>query len=120
MDYCSCDYDPPAVFHDETRKARKEYRCGECGGKIQPGETYEHVWGVWGSHAETHRTCKNCFALREYVQAHVPCFCWVYGNMLEMAMESLADHNNECPGLWFGGARLYIRAAGARKAQAST
>ena len=112
MDACYCDWEPPSVFHEERRTARKEHKCGECSRIILPGEKYEHVWGVWEGRGETHRTCSRCLALRDYVQASVPCFCWLYGDMPNFAMEALSEYGRELPGLWFGGARLYIRAIG--------
>lgn len=107
-DACYCDYESPSVFREGTCKARKHHKCGECGSTIQPGETYEHVWGIWGGCPETYKTCPRCLELRKYVTAHVPCFCLEYGNMLEGATETLREYAYEAPGLWFGGARLLV------------
>lgn len=107
-DACYCDYESPSVFHEETRKAIRPHKCGECGRRIQTGETYEHVWGVWGGVSSHHKTCLHCRGFREYVRAHVPCFCWEYENMLEGATETLREYAYEAPGLWFGGARLLV------------
>ena len=113
---CYCDYEMPSFFHEETRKARKYHTCCECRRTIQPGERYEHVWGVWEDTPDTHKTCQHCVGLREYVRAHVPCFCWLYGNMLEDAVQTLHYYAHEVPGLWFGGARWLVRGQQLRQA----
>lgn len=115
-DACYCDYESPSVFHAELRRARKPHKCGECGSAIQPGETYENVWGIWNGCPETYKTCQRCLELRNYVSAHVPCFCLEYGNMLECATETLREYAHESPGLWFGGARLLVKINKARRA----
>ena len=114
---CYCDYEMPSFFHEETRKARKYHTCCECRRTIQPGERYEHVWGVWEDTPDTHKTCQHCVGLREYVREHVPCFCWLYENMREDALQVLRDYAHEIPGLWFGGARRYVQAEQLRKQQ---
>ena len=107
-DACYCDYESPSVFHEETRMARKPHKCSECGSTIRPGEMYEHVQGIWNGCPETYKTCPHCLGFREYVMAHVPCFCLEYGNMLEGATETLRAYAHEAAGLWFGGARLLV------------
>ena len=116
-DACYCDYESPRVFHDETRKAVRPHKCGECGRRIQTGETYEHVWGVWDGVSSHHKTCLHCRGFREYVRAHVPCFCWLYGTMREDALQVLRDYAHEIPGLWFSGARRYVQAEQLRRQQ---
>ncbi len=108
MGACYCD-GLPSVIRVATRKARKPHKCGECGRLIQPGETYEHVWGVWDGRPDTFKTCSGCVGLRDYVTTHVPCFCWQYEHMLEDATETLREYAHEVPGLWFGGARLLVK-----------
>ena len=45
--------------------AHKRHVCCECGGYIEPGETYERVSGVWtGGLAATYATCGKCVGLR--------------------------------------------------------
>jgi hypothetical protein len=113
---CYCDFDPPSVCRQETRYARKTHRCCECGRAIKPGERYEHVWGIWDGRPDTFKTCHICVSLREYVAAHVPCFCWNYENMREEALETLREYADQAPGLFFGGARLYVQANQLRSA----
>ena len=107
-DACYCDYDPAEFYHREERKARKPQKCGECGRKIAPGERYEHVRGKWCGEVDTCRTCQRCLVLRKWVQAHVPCFCWHFGNMREDARETISEYAHECPGLWFGWGRREV------------
>lgn len=107
--YCECDYDSPSVYNPQKVKAaRKVHRCSECDRGIQLGEPYESTWGIWDGQAETYRTCQHCLNLREYVKAHVPCFCWSHGNTREDAIYAASGWNHEAPGLLFGAYRREI------------
>lgn len=59
---CSIDYDPPSLYVRTTRKARKQHKCSECRRSIEPGETYQHVAGVWDGGMSTYKTCQHCVA----------------------------------------------------------
>lgn len=48
------------VFRTTTHKARKEYRCCECGEDIQPGEHYEYHFQVFDGCTYTFKTCARC------------------------------------------------------------
>lgn len=110
-DLCYCDYEYPDVYRSESRKALIRHRCCACGRDIRPKETYEYVWGIWDGVRSIYKTCSHCVALRNYTIDNVPCFCWCYGGEgREDAMETLAEYAHEVPGLWFGGARLYVQA----------
>ena len=79
---CYCDYDEPwKVYAKTERKARKVHVCRECHCRIQPGEKYEHVTGIADA-VEVFKTCARCITLRDWVEAHVPCFCWQRGETL--------------------------------------
>lgn len=80
---CFCDYDPAEFYSRQEPNARKPHKCEECGHAIQVGETYEKVAGKWGGDFLVFKTCSRCTALREHIKAHVPCFCWAHGNLLE-------------------------------------
>lgn len=41
--FCACDFDPPTLYKQAVHRAKREYRCDECGGRIAPGDTY----GPW-------------------------------------------------------------------------
>jgi hypothetical protein len=115
---CFCDYDPPSVYSRALVKAaRKAHACEECGRAIMPGESYEHVWGVWDGRSWTFCTCSHCLDLREWVKAHVPCFCWAHGHTREDAIETARDYAKEAPGFLFGTYRREVLIRQARTAQ---
>ena len=115
---CSCDYDPPEFYHRTTiSKARKEHGCYECGGRILQGESYEHVFAKWDGDVGNVNTCQRCLDLREYVKAHVPCFCWAHGNVIDDAIETVRSYAQEVPGLMFGAYRRQVAIRAARKQQ---
>lgn len=103
---CSCDYDPPDFHCATIRKARKPHRCEECGTQIKPGERYEHVAGANDGSIWTAKTCNECWELRQFVKINIPCFCWMYGNMIEDAeiciSEAVSYAPDETHGLMFG------------------
>jgi len=82
---CYCDYDPPEFYNKSEHTARKAHKCKECGKAIQPGQRYEYVRGKWDGCMDFFKTCARCKALRDHLAAHVRCFCWAHGNMLDDA-----------------------------------
>jgi hypothetical protein len=51
---CFCDYDWPTVYRQTARVARKRHVCSECSQvTIQPGQTYQDIFGVWDGHVST-------------------------------------------------------------------
>lgn len=115
---CVCDFDAPTVYNKtDVKAARKEHQCDECRCTIRIGESYEHVWGIWEGDRGTFKTCCRCLALREWVQAHVPCFCWMHGNIREEAIETARGYAHEAPGLLFGAYRREVRIRQARSDQ---
>lgn len=116
MTICYCDDEPPSLYRRELRTARKEHRCHECHRKIQPGERYERVFGIWSGDTDVFNTCPHCLALRDHVDAHIPCFCWNHGNMLDEAESVIADYLHESPELAAEVATLRAAIDGARTA----
>lgn len=62
---CGCDCDWEADGYTEfssTRKvrARKPHHCDECGGVIQPGETYDRCAGKWEGDFYCNVICELC------------------------------------------------------------
>lgn len=114
---CYCDYDEVArVYEAKVVIARKTHRCNECGIAIAPREQYERVGSLFDGQWRTYRTCSRCLDLREFVKAHVPCFCWCHENMREDAIYT-ADYwasKEQVPGLWFGALRREVRIKEAR------
>ncbi|KAF1071996.1 hypothetical protein [Variovorax sp.] len=82
-DACFCDYEPAAFYCATEYTARKEHRCHECGRAIEPGQRYEKAAAKWEGSVSSYKTCSRCVALREHLKAHVSCFCWAHGNMLD-------------------------------------
>ena len=108
MDACYCDGPYPEFYHAERRTARKHYRCDECGRAIAISERYEHVRAKWEGDIGSYKTCPRCLALRDYVEAHVPCFCWNHHNMIEEALATADAYAHETVGLQFGALRRKV------------
>ncbi len=108
MTECFCDYESPEFYHCETRRAKKDHCCSECGRAITLGESYEHVHAKWNGDISTFKTCPRCLALKEWVEAHVPCFCWAHGNIIDDAIETARGYAHEAPGLLFGAYRRQV------------
>lgn len=108
---CYCDYDAPAFYNTEIRKARKPHRCEECNGQILPGEHYEHVVGKW-EWVDTFKTCCRCVDLRTWTKNNVPCLCWAHGNMHEDCLSAVQEASwrakDETAGLRFGFMRRLV------------
>ena len=107
---CYCDGDVPSVYVKTGPVARKEHRCEECGGIIPAGERYERVFAVCDGIPYAMKTCARCQEVRRHVTQSVPCFCWLHGNMLEMAVETAQNYAREVDGLLFGTYRRIILA----------
>jgi hypothetical protein len=114
---CYCDYEMPSLISHGTHTAKKAHKCYECARSILPGERYESTWGIWSGEANTYKTCSHCIALRDWVKAHVPCFCWAFGHIREDAIETAQGYAHEAPGLLFGAWRREVRIKRARQAQ---
>lgn len=98
-DFCGCDdAEYPSVYEArDVAQARKEHECTECARAILPGESYLHIWGVWptiDNHPNTLRICARCMALKEWVEAHIPCACLALGALIEYAQEAI-EYNDE-------------------------
>lgn len=110
---CYCDYgDAPSVYDAQRHKARTAHRCDECGAKVQPGEQYERAAALYEGLWSVSRTCCRCLAARDYIEAHVPCFCWLHGSMLDDARDTLREYAHISAGFWIGGMKRVLRAEG--------
>ncbi len=107
---CLCDYEPLQLAETHTRTARKSHRCGECNRTIQTGDRYEITTGLFEGEFEAYKTCRKCLDLRNFMQAHVPCFTQVFGVLHEDAMQTARDWAHHTSGLLFGTYRLIIEA----------
>lgn len=109
---CYCDYDPPRLYKASIVTARKPHRCNECGKMLGAGERYERVNGIWerGDTVTSLVTCPRCLAVREYVEAHAPCFCWAHSSMLEDAEETIWRYGHISHAFFIGGMKRVFRA----------
>ena len=69
------DLDPPAVFSETKRRARRDHVCVECGRTIRAGEQYRFVSGLWDGRWSSHKMCRHCDALSGWM-THM-CGGWV-------------------------------------------
>ena len=93
-DSCYCDFERPELYEASRPIARKEHRCYECNRKIAPGERYERVNGKWDDF-ESLATCYHCLAIREEMEAHLPCFCYTHGGLSEELNVWMIDCRDE-------------------------
>jgi hypothetical protein len=94
-DACYCDDgEYPSVYEErDVKAAREAHKCSECARAILPGESYKHIWGVWPGidGAATWRICARCMALKDFVEAHIPCACLLLGNLLDSASDEIEN-----------------------------
>ena len=107
-DACYCDYEPVDFYERSQRRARKEHRCLECRKAIRVGEVYEYVASKFEGELLCYKTCPRCLAVRQYVTAHVPCFCWYHSTMLEDADNEMREYAHEVPGMGMEYGRLRV------------
>lgn len=70
MSDCACvsvsgDWDPPAFYAAEMRRARKDHKCDECRRVILPGEVYERTTAKWDESISSFKTCVDCQSARD-------------------------------------------------------
>ena len=108
--YCSYDEGSTSMYVQRTVTARKQHECYECSRSIRPGERYELVSAIWDGRFRVCKTCPRCLAVREYVTAHAPCFCWLHGTVLDDARDTLREYAHLSNGFWIGGMKRVLRA----------
>jgi hypothetical protein len=100
-------------------RARKPHTCEECGRRINIGERYEYVFGVYDGAFIAH-TCSHCVGIRQFVQINIPCFCWAHGNLIDDCRNIIQAAYEQAPdevkGLAFGFGRLLVKARRERRA----
>jgi hypothetical protein len=73
---CACgydgDYEPCEFYYEEVRKARKQHRCAECRGPINPGDHYMHRVGKWDGEVSVYKTCQPCMNIIRSAPCVVP------------------------------------------------
>ena len=98
---CDCDLEPPTVFRETKRKARKDHKCNDCRGRIVAGETYTETFGVWDGDARRFKRCADCDEFISWAHTQDDCLCLEVGDVLNSTLESFADRGeqpllNEC------------------------
>lgn len=83
------DFDPPDVWRQQTRKARKPHRCSECGRTIERGETYTVKAGLTDGWWFGNKTCGQCQAAAHWLD--VVC----NGYLLNDVLDELVQHTEE-------------------------
>lgn len=82
--------DPPEVFREKDRVARKPHECCECRQTIEAGTVYSYASGVWEGQGESYKTCKPCYAMRQLVQDWL-CEYPPFGDLREWVTETVKD-----------------------------
>jgi hypothetical protein len=86
---CSIDVDisdgQASFSKEDIVKARKEYKCCECGDVIKIGEKYEKFRGKFEGGFSEYKTCLICKEIRDHI------FCsWFF----ECVWEDLSEYTN--------------------------
>lgn len=116
-EYCYCDFEPFTFYRAKNITAKKQHRCTECRSAIQPGEKYERASGKFDGFFKSYKTCCRCIAVREYVKAHVPCFCFLHEGLYEDggADCTIKSYQHEVPGMGMEYGRLRVAVKRAAK-----
>lgn len=78
---CCCD-NPPTVYSEVVRTARKVHRCCECLAAIDPGDSYQDARGKWEGEFSRYKTCLPCVQWRTRLAAESD-GCWAFGELLD-------------------------------------
>ena len=119
--FCECDIDGYVSFCSTRiiKAARKPHKCDECHGRIRPGERYEQAVGKQEGDMWYSKTCARCLDLVEWITAHVPCYCRMYGALFEdERMPEMVYQASHTPGFAFGIKRRIVAIEQAKSAAA--
>ncbi len=78
---------------DSSRRARKQWTCGECRRTIAVGETYHYAAGKYDGDFATYQTCQHCWAAALWLS--VACGGWLY----DAVYDELVEHWEGSPEL---------------------
>lgn len=94
----SCDdFDPPKLYLEQKRKARKNHTCYECRGLIQKGESYMYYKGLWDGDFCEFKHCLDCSSLIQQAQKKdSECGCFMFGEV-ESYIYEIERGNKEMP-----------------------
>ena len=117
--FCECDIDGYSTFSTvRIRTAKKQHKCTECFGPIIPGDRYEYASGKQEGEMWDNKTCPRCLALIDWITAHVPCFCRMYGGLFEdERMPEMIHKARETPGFAFGILRRIVAIERAKRSE---
>jgi len=59
----------PECYQEKSRRARKEHKCCECQSKINPGDRYKYISGVWNRRGQSFKLCLECHTIRGIVSS---------------------------------------------------
>lgn len=72
---------PVTMLKSKMTTARKLHKCAECQRVIESGERYMVERFVSDGRAYTHKTCKHCLVVRDWIMAE--CGGWIFGDVEE-------------------------------------
>lgn len=55
----------PSFLNERMRRAKKSHICIECKSRIDAGEIYEYICGIWEGKFHQFKTCNTCRSIRE-------------------------------------------------------
>ena len=89
---CSCTVDVQVddyatLLSNKFVKARKIHNCNECSREIHSGEEYFKEATVYDGHFANHKTCEDCYSIRQVFFSSG----WHYGDIRMMMEEFIAD-----------------------------
>jgi len=84
---------PGLACERHVGRARKPYRCEECGRTISAGEAYRRTFLVWEGGAVATKTCRHCAVGQDWLNAN--CGGYVVGHVAQ----DIAEHIGEYPAL---------------------
>ena len=122
-DYCDCDYDYPPEWWKTTyvKAARKQYRCDECFGPINIGESYKRSVGVFEGEFMSFQECALCGELREWAVISMPCFCaYEIGSLHERVQRMVRDVAAKTPGFFMEYGRRMVKIRARKRAMSGT
>lgn len=91
---CDCG-DGPTTYRETKPVARREHKCCECRGVINPGEPYHSLWGVWDGDAKTFKTCADCSDFAAVMRDEYDCFCPHFGNLHVDALDYVDESGDD-------------------------
>jgi len=94
------DAEPVDVWRASYPRARKQYKCEECGRLIEIGELHGYVFTAYEGRGWTFRTCRHCRVGQGWLS--INCGGWMPGAL----MEEMQEHVSEYPDIAFGLRRI--------------